>query len=64
MIWVRVVEAWALAAGLQLGLWIVQQRTKNAGIVDVGWALSFALVVALFIPPRRDAHERHPSLPE
>ena len=48
MIWVRVVEAWALAAGLQLGLWIVQQRTKNAGIVDVGWALSFALVVALF----------------
>ena len=41
-------EAWALAAGLQFVLWLVQQRTKNAGIVDVGWALSFSLVVAWF----------------
>ncbi len=45
---VRLAEAWALAATLQLVLWLVQQRTKNAGIVDVGWALSFSLVVALF----------------
>jgi len=44
----RVGEAWAVAAGLQLALWGVQQRTRNAGIVDVGWALSFALVIALF----------------
>jgi steroid 5-alpha reductase family enzyme len=48
VIWVRVVEAWTLAAGLQLVLWLVQQRTKNAGIVDVGWAVSFTFVVALF----------------
>ena len=26
------------AAALQLVLWLVQQRTQNAGIVDVGWA--------------------------
>ena len=45
----RLGEAWALAAGLQLALWLIQQRTRNAGIVDVGWALAFALVVALFI---------------
>jgi steroid 5-alpha reductase family enzyme len=45
---VRVGAAWALAAVLQLALWAVQQRTRNAGIVDVGWALAFALVVALF----------------
>ncbi|MBA3451758.1 MAG: DUF1295 domain-containing protein [Deltaproteobacteria bacterium] len=45
---VRIAEAWALAAVLQLVLWMVQQRTKNAAIVDVGWALSFALVIALF----------------
>ena len=45
---IRVAEAWALAAALQAILWAVQQRTKNAGIVDVGWALSFALVIALF----------------
>jgi steroid 5-alpha reductase family enzyme len=44
----RVGEAWAVAAALQLALWLVAERTKNAGIVDVGWALSFALVVALF----------------
>ena len=40
--------AWAVAATLQLVLWLVQQRTKNAGIVDVGWAASFSLVVAVF----------------
>ncbi|HET7505320.1 MAG TPA: DUF1295 domain-containing protein [Kofleriaceae bacterium] len=45
---VRIAEAWALAAALQLVLWAIQQRTRNAGIVDVGWALSFALVIALF----------------
>jgi steroid 5-alpha reductase family enzyme len=52
----RVGEAWAIAAALQLALWLVQQRTRNAGIVDVGWASSFALVVAWFawraaVPP-------------
>jgi len=45
---IRAGEAWALAAALQLVLWGVQQRTRNAGIVDVGWAVSFALVVAAF----------------
>jgi len=44
----RVGEAWALAAALQLALWLVAERTTNAGIVDVGWAVSFALVVGLF----------------
>ena len=43
-----VLAAWALASALQFVLWLVQLRTKNAGIVDVGWALSFAMVVALF----------------
>lgn len=45
---VLLAQAWALTAGIQLLLWVVQQRTKNAGIVDVGWALSFAPVAALF----------------
>jgi steroid 5-alpha reductase family enzyme len=44
----RVGEAWALAAAGQFVLWLVQQRTRNAGIVDVGWAFGFAAVVALF----------------
>jgi steroid 5-alpha reductase family enzyme len=41
-------EAWALAAGLQLALWALQLRTRNAGIVDVGWALAFVVVIAWF----------------
>lgn len=40
--------AWALVAALQLLLWMIQQRTRNAGIVDVGWAGSFCVVVAVF----------------
>lgn len=44
----RVAGAWAVAASLQFVLWLVQQRTKNAGIVDVGWALAFTPVIGLF----------------
>jgi steroid 5-alpha reductase family enzyme len=40
--------AWSLVAGLQLALWLVAQRTRNAGIVDVGWAASFTAVIAVF----------------
>jgi steroid 5-alpha reductase family enzyme len=45
---VAIAQAWAVAAAFQLILWGVQQRTRNAGIVDVGWALAFTLVAALF----------------
>jgi steroid 5-alpha reductase family enzyme len=40
---------WVIAAGLLLWLWQVSRRTHNAGIVDVGWAFAFTLVVAVFI---------------
>jgi steroid 5-alpha reductase family enzyme len=45
---VRVVEAWLLCAVVQAALWMIAERTKNAGIVDVGWAQSFTAVVLLF----------------
>jgi len=45
---IRLTEAWAIAAAIQLALWAVQQRTRNAGIVDVGWALAFTPIAALF----------------
>jgi steroid 5-alpha reductase family enzyme len=45
---VAIGQAWAVAAAIQLVLWLVQQRTRNAGIVDVGWALSFTPIAALF----------------
>jgi steroid 5-alpha reductase family enzyme len=41
-------EGWAVCAAVQALLWLVSLRTRNAGIVDVGWALTFTLVVALF----------------
>ena len=36
--------ALAGAAALQLVLYLVQLRTRNAGIVDAGWATSLALM--------------------
>ena len=44
----RLGEAWLLCAAIQLVLWLVQERTRNAGIVDVGWAGSFTAVAGLF----------------
>ena len=40
---------WGVAAALQLGLWTIQLRTRNAGIVDVGWAGAFAIVVVVWL---------------
>ena len=34
---------WLFTALLMSGLWLVQRRTGNAGIVDVGWAFSLGL---------------------
>ena len=45
---VKLLGAWVVCAGVQCALWLIAQRTKNAGIVDVGWAASFTLVVGLF----------------
>jgi len=44
----RLLEAWLVCAATQAALWAIAQRTKNAAIVDVGWAASFTLVVALY----------------
>jgi steroid 5-alpha reductase family enzyme len=41
-------EAWLLCAAIQLVLWLVAEKTRNAGIVDVGWAASFTAVVGLY----------------
>lgn len=41
-------EGWAVCAAVQAILWLVAQQTKNAGIVDVGWALTFIAVIAVF----------------
>jgi steroid 5-alpha reductase family enzyme len=45
---IRVLQAWLLCAVVQAVLWMIAERTKNAGIVDVGWAQSFTAVVLVF----------------
>ncbi|HEY1555838.1 MAG TPA: DUF1295 domain-containing protein [Kofleriaceae bacterium] len=45
---VQLAEAWAACAAIQMLLWSIALRTRNAGIVDVGWALTFAVVAAVF----------------
>jgi steroid 5-alpha reductase family enzyme len=45
---VRIGLAWAVCALTQAILWRVAQRTRNAGIVDVGWALTFTAVVVVY----------------
>ncbi len=44
--------AWAACATMQLALFLVSLRTKNAGIVDVGWAGSFTICAAIFLALR------------
>ncbi|HEU4395273.1 MAG TPA: DUF1295 domain-containing protein [Planctomycetota bacterium] len=38
--------AWGLTAALMVALWLVQQRTRDAGIVDVGWTGGLGLSAA------------------
>lgn len=39
---------WALGAGVMVLLWLVQRRTGNAGIVDVGWAVVTGTLAPLY----------------
>jgi steroid 5-alpha reductase family enzyme len=45
---IRVLQAWLLCAVVQAVLWMIAERTKNAGIVDVGWSQTFSAVVLVF----------------
>jgi steroid 5-alpha reductase family enzyme len=40
---------WAMVATLQLLLWRISLTRRNAGIVDVGWAFGFTIVIAACI---------------
>lgn len=46
--WILLLLGLALASLLQLLLWVVQTRTRDATAVDAGWALSLALLAALY----------------
>jgi steroid 5-alpha reductase family enzyme len=46
--WGLLLLGWALAAGIQLVLWLVQLRTGKALIVDVGWAATLVVLPLLY----------------
>jgi steroid 5-alpha reductase family enzyme len=46
--WILFLVGSAAAAGLLLGLWLLQLRTGDATAVDAGWAASLALLAGLY----------------
>jgi steroid 5-alpha reductase family enzyme len=50
---------WLVAAAMMHLLWLLQKRTRNAGIVDVGWTLGLGILPVLYallsegLPERR-----------
>jgi steroid 5-alpha reductase family enzyme len=43
-----VLFGWLLIAAGQVALWLVQRRTNDAGIVDLGWTASLGLLALLY----------------
>jgi steroid 5-alpha reductase family enzyme len=43
-----VLAGWLAAAALMTGLWLIQRRTRNAGIVDVAWSFATGSLGAVF----------------
>src|SRR5439155_12833546 len=46
--WELVLSGWALAAGLQLVLWLIQLRTRDASAVDAGWGAGLVCAGSLY----------------
>lgn len=46
--WTLMLAGWAGAAVLMAGLWAWHLRLRNAAVVDVGWALSLALMAVAY----------------
>ena len=43
-----ILHAWGITAVLMLIVWLIAVKTKNAGWVDVGWALGLVFCVSLY----------------
>jgi steroid 5-alpha reductase family enzyme len=39
---------WAIVSALMFVLWLIQLRTQNAGIVDIGWTFSIGILAVLY----------------
>ena len=52
-------QAWGLTAAIMLILWLIAVKTKNAGWVDVGWALGLAVCAWVYAFSTDGAALRH-----
>jgi len=49
---------WLLAAAVMLGLWLLQLRTRDATLVDVGWTVNLGLLAAFYAVSADGAPQR------
>ncbi len=47
-VWMLIAIAWAAMIVVMVVLWLVQRRTHNAGIVDIGWSFGAAVCAGWF----------------
>ena len=47
-IWLMILVGWGIMVFVMSGLWWIQKRTGDAGIVDVAWGLGVACLAAFF----------------
>ncbi len=45
---IALLEGWGIAAALMLVLWLIQRATRDAGVVDVGWAAGLGILAVFF----------------
>lgn len=43
-----ILYGWLIVAGMMLLLWLLQTRTNDAGVVDVGWAAGLGILAVFF----------------